>query len=101
MALTAQEKMVFKNVPLVHYTKIIPINHHSQFLQSLVDRMTARLCSDSDNNGQLLQDISVLNPKNTEPNVVRYGETKVKRQRGKQSKASEIALKIQNLCQTI
>lgn len=79
LALIAKDESLFKNVTLVPNKKIIPINRN-QFLQSLADRMTSRLCSDSNSdNGQLLNDISVLHPKNIKPNDVRYGESEVRR----------------------
>jgi hypothetical protein len=56
----------------------MPIYSH-QFLQSLVDRITARHCSDSNiNNVQLHKDISALDPSNIKSNDFHYGELEVR-----------------------
>jgi hypothetical protein len=58
--LEAKEDGVYQQVPLVSNMKNVSINQ-KQFIQSVVDRMKSRFCSDSNSeNAQLLQDISVL-----------------------------------------
>lgn len=79
IALIANEDMIFKNIILVRNTKIMPINK-DQFIQSMVDRMKSRLCSDSNNeNIELLKDISALDPNNIKTDDIRYGEAEVRR----------------------
>ena len=79
LALVANNKLSFKNVPLVRKNKIIPINR-AQFIQSIANRMKSRLCSDSDSeNQQLLKDISALDPLNIKADNLRFGEPEIRR----------------------
>jgi hypothetical protein len=68
----------------VHFSffKIVAINQN-QFIQSIVDGMTTRLCSRSeDENYQLLSDISALDLNNIKTGSsasIRYGELELLR----------------------
>lgn len=60
IVLNVKSKLLFNDIELVPDKKIFDINHN-QFIQSIVDRMTTRLCSRSeDENYQLFSDISAL-----------------------------------------
>lgn len=79
IASEAVQNLNFKNIYLVPNLKVIPIDRN-QFLQSIIDRMKSRLCTESDNaNEQLLKDISALHAKNINSENVRYGELEMKR----------------------
>lgn len=82
IALSAKLKLLFNDVQLISNKKIIAINQN-QLIQSIVDRMTARLCSSSeDENYQLLSDISVLDLneiKTRSSGNIQYGELELRR----------------------
>lgn len=82
IALNAKSKLLFNEIELVPNKKIVAINQN-QFIQSIVDRMTTRLCSRSeDENYQLLSDISALDLNNIKAGSsgsIRYGELELRR----------------------
>ncbi|XP_008183248.1 E3 SUMO-protein ligase KIAA1586-like [Acyrthosiphon pisum] len=82
IALNAKSKLLFNEIELVPNKKIVAINQN-QFIQSIVDRMTTRLCSRSeDENYQLLSDISALDLNNIKigsSGSIRYGELELRR----------------------
>jgi len=77
IALNTKSKLLFNEIELVPNKKIVAINQN-QFIRSIVDRMTTRLCSRSeDENYQLLGDISALdlnNIKTGNSGSIRYYE---------------------------
>lgn len=83
-ALAAKGAAVFRGIQLRENRKLTAINH-VQFIQSVVDNMKLRLCSESDpSNSILLKDIEVLDTSSLNANAgceisVRYGEAEVVR----------------------
>jgi len=80
IALNAKSKLLFNEIELVPNKKFVAINQN-QFIQSIVDRMTTRLCSE-DENYQLLSDISALDLNNINTGSsgnIRYGELELRR----------------------
>lgn len=75
----AQKTMIFQNVKLASYSRIISINKN-QFITSICNNLNSRLLDNSNiDNSSLLHDICILD-KNTWPQSidVRYGEEQVK-----------------------
>lgn len=74
----ASGKMEFQGCSLHNNSKIIVINRN-QFIQSLVDRMSSRLCSAASDNIEILNSLEVLDSSKWPQNPsIRHGEKEIK-----------------------
>lgn len=74
----ANNDMIFKNVKLINYSKIVPIKKN-QFITSICNNLKSRLLEDT-NDLSLMKDITVLDKSTWPVDIdIRYGEEEVKR----------------------